>query len=307
MATLARTAAIFPFASAYWALLPLIARQIAQNPEVYGILLAAISIGAIVGSFAHAWMRRRMGANGLMLCGSAATALALALFGVSGGLPFDLCACFVAGASWIVVLTTLYVAAQDALPAWVRGRGLAILLTVVFGAMSAGSALWGEIASWKGLSFALFAASAGAVIFIPLGRQWRLLSASKLDFSPSLHWPTPKFAIPVRDDQGPVLVSIDYHVDPTDRTALLASLDAIGRVRRSDGAFGWGVFEDGGGCGRFREMFMIDSWNEFLHVRERFTKSDRVLEDAIRSLLSEPPKVSFHIAADRRGLDRGDA
>jgi hypothetical protein len=147
----------------------------------------------------------------------------------------------------------------------------------------------------------LFAAAGGALLVMPLSQRWRLLSGEKIDYSPSLDWATPKFAIPVRDDQGPVLVSIDYRINPADRTALLAALDAIGRVRRSDGAFAWGVFDDGAEPGRIREMFMIDSWNEFLHVRERFTRADRALEDAVRNLLSEPPKVSFHIAADRGG------
>ena len=178
------------------------------------------------------------------------SALALALFGIDGGLPLDLCTCVVAGASWILVLTSLYVAAQDALPAWVRARGLAILLTVVFGAMSAGSAFWGEIASWKGLSIALFTAAAGVLIVMPLSGRWRLLSGAQPDLSPSLHWSVPKCVIPVRDGQGPVLVNIDYRIDPANRAALLAALDAIGRVRKSDGAFAWGVFEDFGEPGR---------------------------------------------------------
>ena len=36
----------------------------------------------------------------------------------------------------MIVLTSLYVSAQNVLPEWVRGRGLAIFLTVIFGAMT---------------------------------------------------------------------------------------------------------------------------------------------------------------------------
>ena len=67
-------------------------------------------------------------------------------------------ASFVAGASWIIVLTTMFVSAQVALPDWVRGRGMGIFLTVYFGAMTLGSAVWGEVASGKGLPSALAAA-----------------------------------------------------------------------------------------------------------------------------------------------------
>jgi MFS family permease len=52
-ATLARSAGFFLFASAYWALLPRVARErIAGGPELYGILLGAIGFGAMVGAFA---------------------------------------------------------------------------------------------------------------------------------------------------------------------------------------------------------------------------------------------------------------
>ena len=49
-ATLMRAAGFFLFASAYWALLPLVARnQVAGGPELYGILLGAIGAGAVGG------------------------------------------------------------------------------------------------------------------------------------------------------------------------------------------------------------------------------------------------------------------
>jgi hypothetical protein len=50
-----------------------------------------------------------------------------------------------------VVLTTLYVSAQVALPDWARGRGLAIFLTFIFGATTAGSAIWGKLTEMEGL------------------------------------------------------------------------------------------------------------------------------------------------------------
>ena len=48
-ATLVRTAAIYPFTSAYWGLLPLIARRTGPGAEHYGLMLSAISVGAILG------------------------------------------------------------------------------------------------------------------------------------------------------------------------------------------------------------------------------------------------------------------
>ena len=59
-------------------------------------------------------------------------------------------------------MTTMFVSAQVVLPDWVRGRGLAIFLTAFFGAMTLGSALWGEVANLRGIPFALALAAAGA-------------------------------------------------------------------------------------------------------------------------------------------------
>ena len=57
-ATLVRAAGFFLFASAYWALLPLVARsQIAGGPELYGILLGVIGAGAVSGAFLLPWLK----------------------------------------------------------------------------------------------------------------------------------------------------------------------------------------------------------------------------------------------------------
>jgi MFS family permease len=51
-ATLVRAVAFCLFASAYWALLPVVAeKQMGAAPELYGFLLGAIGVGAIAGSF----------------------------------------------------------------------------------------------------------------------------------------------------------------------------------------------------------------------------------------------------------------
>ena len=60
-----------------------------------------------------------------------------------------------AGASWIVGVATLNVSAQLSLPDWVRGRGLAMYMTVVFGSMALGSSPWGQVATVTNLQVAL--------------------------------------------------------------------------------------------------------------------------------------------------------
>jgi MFS family permease len=297
-ATLARTLAIYPFTAAYSGLLPLIARQTGQGAEHYGILLSAISVGAILGSLGHEELRRKFGADRLVAAGTILTAVAMTLFAVAQDLPIAIGACLLAGVAWINNLTCLYTSAQNVLPDWVRGRGLAVFLTVIYGTMTLCSAAWGEIAARTGLTTALLVAAAGAIVAIPLTWRWKLQQGA-LDLSPSQHWSLPETREEIDNDRGPVLVKIEYRIDPKDSAAFVRALDELGFERRRDGAFAWGIFEDAGDLGRYEEAYLIESWLEFMHLRERVTNADRVLEDEIRQMLIDPPRIEFLIAAER--------
>lgn len=297
-ATLARTIAIYPFTAAYWGLLPLIARRTGQGAEHYGLLLSAISLGAILGSLGHERLVGRFGADRLIAAGTILTALALAMFAFAYDLSIALAACLLAGVAWVNNLTCLYTSAQNVLPDWVRGRGLAVFLTVIYGTMTLCSAAWGEIATRTGLPTALLIAAGGALAAIPLTWRWRLQQGTAVDLSPSQHWSLPQTREEIDHDRGPVLVKIEYRIDPKDRVAFLRALDELGFERRRDGAFAWGIFEDASDLGRYEEAYLIESWLELMHLRERITNADRLLEEQIREMLIEPPRIEFLIAAD---------
>jgi predicted MFS family arabinose efflux permease len=298
-ATLVRTAAIYPFTAAYMGLLPLIARRTGEGAEHYGLLLSAISIGAILGSLKHQRLLQLMGADRLVALGTILTGLALTLFAFAHELALALCACLVAGVAWVNNLTCLYTSAQSVLPEWVRGRGLAIFLTVIFGTVALSGAAWGDIAAKTGLTTALILAAAGAIAGIPLTWRWTLQQGAALDLSPSHHWAKPQTHEEIDNGRGPVLVKIDYRIDPKDRLAFLRALDELGFERRRDGAFAWGIFEDAAEFGRYEETYLIESWLELMHLRERVTNADRLLEDEIREMLLAPPHIEFLIAAER--------
>ena len=301
-ATLIRAVAFFFFASAYWALLPLVARdQIAGGPELYGVLLGAIGVGAVLGAFTLPSMKAALGPDRLVAAGTFGTAISLILLGVAHHSAVGLTACVIAGISWIAVLASLNVSVQLSLPDWVRGRGLGVFVTVFFGAMTGGSALWGQIASALGLPMAHFVAAAGAVVGIALTWGWKLQSGAGVDLAPSMHWPAPVLAIDAEPDRGPVLVTIEYRIDPKKSGAFLNVIRDLGQQRRRDGAYAWDVFEDAAECGHFMETFMVASWLEHLRQHQRVTNKDRVLQDAIRVFgATAEPKVTHLIAADFR-------
>lgn len=298
-AAVIRAVAFFFFASAYWALLPLIARnQIAGGPQLYGVLLGAIGVGAVVGAFSLPKLKAVFGSDRLVMVGTLGTAISLVMLGIAHHSALGVAACLVAGVSWISVLATLNVSVQVSLPDWVRGRGLAMFVTVFFGAMTAGSAVWGQLASSLGLPAAHFIAAAGAVLGIVLTWSWKLQSGGGVDLAPSMHWPAPVLAIDADPDRGPVLVTVEYRIDPEKRDAFLATVGDLGQQRRRDGAYSWDIFEDAAENGRFLETFMVASWLEHLRQHGRVTNADRVIQDAIRGFgAATEPKVTHFIAA----------
>ena len=196
------------------------------------------------------------------------------------------------------MLATLNVSAQVALPEWVRGRGLSIFATVMFGGLALGSALWGQIAAMIGLSATHLAAAAALVLAIPLLRRWKLQTGAGVDLSPSMHWPAPVLSRDIEADRGPVLVTIEYRIRPEHRDAFLAAIEKLAPERRRDGAFDWCIFEDVETAGRFVEIFQVDSWLEHLRQHERVTNADRVLQEAVHRFdVAGAPKVTHLIAA----------
>ncbi|WP_375787032.1 MFS transporter [Bradyrhizobium sp. Pha-3] len=301
-ATLIRAVAFFFFASAYWALLPLVARnQITGGPTLYGLLLGAIGLGAVVGAFGLPVLRKALGPDRLVAVGTLGTALCLILLGAARYPALGLGACLLAGVSWIAAIATLNVSVQVSLPDWVRGRGLAMFVTVFFGAMTAGSALWGQLASGLGLPMAHFIAAAGAIAGAVLTWRWKLQPGAGGDLAPSMHWPAPILAIDADADRGPVLVTIEYLIAAEKREAFIATVRELGQQRQRDGAYAWDLFEDAGESGRFLETFMVVSWIEHLRQHERVTNADRIIQDCIREFgATAEPKVTHFVAAKLR-------
>ena len=300
-ATMIRAAGFFFFASCYWALLPLVARnQLHGGAPLYGLLLGTIGLSAILGAFALPWLKRHLGPNKVAAAGSLSTAVSMVLFGVGHTLPTALLACVIAGSSWIAVLANLNVSAQLALPEWVKGRGLAIYVTVFFGVMTLGSVVWGQVASIGGLPLAHLSAAAGAVLAVLLTWHWRLQTGSGPDLTPSMSWPTPVVNESIDGDSGPVLVIVEYMINPNDRETFLDAAEALSHERGRDGAFAWGIFEDVASPGRMVETFYVESWFEHLRQHERVTKADRAIEKKIHALLVSATRTTHLLSSQRR-------
>ncbi|HIP77801.1 MAG TPA: MFS transporter [Kiloniellaceae bacterium] len=303
-ATLVRAAAFFAFASAYWAMLPLIARQVLEGgATLYGVLLGALGAGAVAGAVVLPALRKALGPNRAVAAGTIGTALVLAAFAVVPNPVVAVVASVFAGMSWIAVLSSLHVSAQTALPDWVRARGLSIFLTVFFGAMSLGSLVWGQLASMAGIPAALLTAAAGALIFVPLTRRARLGQGGEMDLAPSMHWPTPLVGIDHAEERGPVMIQVTYEIAEPEQAAFHDLMAELAGARRRGGAYGWTLMQDAEAPGRFVETWFEASWIQHLRHHERVTGDDRALQIKIRALHrgSEDPSVRHFLSFEDKG------
>lgn len=278
---LVRTVAFFLFSSAGWALLPLVARrELNLGPGGYGIMLAFIGVGAVCGAVLLPRLRKLFNPDRLMVLASllfGVTMLALAFvrhFWLLNAFEFF------TGFAWIAVLSTLNVGAQRSAAKWVKARALAVYLTVFFGSMTVGSALWGQLASHYGIPVSLTVATIGIALASLTVLRWRLDMDPDLNLDISeIREPVP--ALDIHHDRGPVRVSYEYLIRPEDAKGFTHCMQDMRRVRRRGGAMNWSVYEDILQPGIFVETFVVGSWMEHLRQLERYTMNDQKIQTRV--------------------------
>lgn len=298
-AVLVKAAWFFTFASALTALLPIVVKQdLHASAGTYGLLLGCIGAGAIGGAMLLPGLRTRVDPDRMVMWATLAYAGCILTIALLRWVPVLYGVALLAGFAWIAVLSSLQIAAQTAVPAWVRARALSLYIVVFSGGMAAGSLGWGWLAQQFGTPRALLAAALGTAVAAIAGARFRLGDAARVNVTPSGHWPQPVVAADLHDDRGPVLVTIEYRVDPARRQDFLHRLQPLGHARRRNGALQWGVAEDSTQPGVYLEYFVDASWREHLRQHERVTEDERTLQDALLETLADPtqrPQVRHFI------------
>jgi MFS family permease len=284
-AVLVRGAAFIFFGSALWALLPLVAKRIYQQPATgYGIMLGSIGMGALVGGAILPSIRSKISADNLV-------SGAVILYGaVAASLPFfpafwmSCLTLVIAGLGWLTILATLNAAAVGSVPDWVRARAVAIYNLIFFGGMGLGSIAWGLVAETFGVPITLVVIAVGMILGLFSHFLVTIRSPETMDWSPSYHWANPGTAeLTKSDDRGPVLVTVEYLIDQNRCDEFLNEILNLKPVRLRSGASRWYVFQDPEQERRFVEIFVVESWVEHMRQHERVTEEDRRIQNRVDS------------------------
>jgi MFS family permease len=288
-------------ASAPLALLPTVAHGVSSSAIGYGVLLGCFGAGAVGGALAMPAVRARWSTEAVVSTAVAVLGVTTVVLSRVHNVPGLMLVMLVSGGAWITFIAIVNALVLSLVPDWVRARVSAIFMLVTQGGVAAGSVLWGTVAARASVGTALLWAGLGTIATTALGFVARLPD-STADVSPWNHWRMPAI---VRDAapelaQGPVLVTIEYRVEPPDAQPFLAAMQKFGRVRRRDGASRWGVFRDLEHADVYLETFLVPSWAEHLRQHERLTRGDGELEQWIGSYTRGEPVVRhlIHAAAE---------
>lgn len=218
---------------------------------------------------------------------STQVALGCAIFGgaeiaaVSTRSPALACAAmFAGGVAWMMVLTNLHYCAQAMVPDWVRSRVLGIYMLTFFFSVFAGSTCWGAVAGQLGVPQTFLVAGVFLIVAAVLPASQELAPRPQ---EPSGHWPEPVVAQPTPPKAGPVLVTVDYQVDPEKAADFRQAMREIRLLRFQNGVLTWGVFVDMEDPTHYREVYLEESWAAHLRQHERVTQLDQQLSEAATS------------------------
>lgn len=298
-AVLLRVALFFLQSMALIGLLPLVAKGLhGGGAGAFTVLLACMGAGAIVAALYLPRLRAAVTRDALVNWGTVLQAAAMLVVSIAPNLAVASAAMVVAGAAWISAANSLTVSAQLALPDWVRARGMSIYQMALMGSSAFGAALWGQVATWTDVRTSLIAASVGALAGMLVTRRFQVETGMTEDLTPAQFARPAGTEIDLDPHAGPVLITVEYLIDPAAAPQFLEVMQESRRNRLRHGMLSWGLFRDAADPGRYIEHFVDESWVEHLRHFERMTAFDLALRERRLAfhIGAQPPLVQRYIA-----------
>jgi hypothetical protein len=205
----------------------------------------------------------------------------------------------IAGAAFMLNIALLNVGVQLSAPRWVTARAIAWFQSSLTGGIAIGAWMWGHVASDWGVGAALIASSIAVVLTPLIGLFLPMPPVSTADVEMVEIANEPEVALAITARSGPIVIEVDYRVDPAAARDFYDVMLKLQRMRLRNGAFDWSLSRDIGDPALWTERYHCPTWGDYLRLRSRFTQSDRELQ-----ALAD----TFHIAGPggrvRRRLER---
>ena len=283
-------------ASAMWALLPLVAsHRLGLGAGGYGLLFAALGVGAITGALVLGRIRRALSANAVLSVAGVILAAALALLVLAPVFLVALVVLVFAGLAWTSTISTLVGELQLFLPRWVMARGMAVWTMLFTGSQAVGALAWGLVAQRTGLTTTFVTAAVLELAAVGIGLRWAVPEAGPADADPAVYWSEARVSLDPDPATGPIQVAVTYTIAAEREEAWLAAMRQLRRSRLRTGATRWELYRDADRRDRFVEQFRIATWDEHLRQHDgRLTTADQAVEQEALSF-SDPPATADHL------------
>lgn len=285
--------------SALVSLLPLVARGLhGGGPGTFTFMLASLGLGAITAAFFFPRWRARYDRDQFVAYGTVIHAVLSVVIVTVPEIWVALPTIFLLGMAWISVANSLAVAAQTAMPDWVRARGMATYQMALMGGAAAGSLVWGQVAGFTDVRTAVIAGAAYGVTVWVSTRKLTVEGSAEIDFTPVSGPEQPEPAIAIEPHEGPVMVTLEYRILPEEASAFVEVMERTRQARLRQGALSWGLFKDTSQPGRYVEYFVDEDWLEHQRRLERFTAFDAELREERLKFHqgSRPPVLRRYVA-----------
>lgn len=288
-------------AAAVSALMPLVARDLLGGGALtFGVTSGAFGVGAVLGALSTRRLRARFSIETIVRAAALALALGTAITGASGWLALSILGYMLAGAGWVMALSTFNVSVQMSAPRWVVARAVALYQMIAFGGMAGGAWLVGWVAEHQGVVLALYAAAAMQFVAAMLG-FWRPLPQIGDDnLDPRGDWHEPDTVISVEPRSGPIVITIEYRIPPGSVVPFLTAMSERRRIRRRDGAHGWQLLRDLGEPDLWVERYHVSTWLDYVRHNQRRTVADIANSEAIAALHAGPQAPVVHRRLERQ-------
>ncbi len=297
---LLRSFLFYTQSSCLLALLPVIAKDHFEgNANTFTLLLSALGFGAILAGSQLQHLRVRWKPQQLATYGIIILSLSSVGVVLVPGIWYALPLMVVSGMSWFCVANTLGTSSQLSLPNWIRARGMSFYQMSLMGGSAIGAFLWGKITSSSNVTASVCISAIFGLIALAAIRKHRIDGYAGEDLSPVCPIERPHPARDIDPDEGPVMISMEYHVNKGHSEEFKKLMAKTRRSRLKQGALSWSLFEDAEHAGKFLEYFVFETWADYLRRFDRFTADDLAMQEERHRfhIDSSPPKATRRIAS----------
>jgi hypothetical protein len=133
-----------------------------------------------------------------------------------------------------------------------------------------------------------------------IGVRLRMPQPEQLNLDPLRPYEEPQIALDIQPRSGPIVISIEYQIDPDDVIDFLAAMAERRRIRRRDGARHWTLLRDLADPRLWVERYQTPTWHDYLRHTTRITHADASIPERVLNLHRGPLPPRVHRMIERQ-------